>query len=88
MGCFKPIIINLPATVEMFMPNVYADMIEYASTHLNNRENVILSVHTHNDRGTCTAATELALLAGADRVEGTLLGMVSEPVIWILQLLH
>ncbi|MEC8677704.1 MAG: 2-isopropylmalate synthase [Candidatus Margulisiibacteriota bacterium] len=70
----SPIIINLPATVEMFMPNVYADMIEYASTHLNNRENVILSVHTHNDRGTCTAATELALLAGADRVEGTLFG--------------
>ena len=69
-----PIIINLPATVEMFMPNVYADMIEYASNHLNRRKEVILSVHTHNDRGTCTAATELALLAGADRVEGTLFG--------------
>ncbi|MEK9727500.1 MAG: 2-isopropylmalate synthase [Candidatus Margulisiibacteriota bacterium] len=70
----SPIIINLPATVELFMPNVYADLIEYASTHLHRRDEVILSVHTHNDRGTCTAATELALLAGADRVEGTLFG--------------
>ena len=70
----NPIIINLPATVELFMPNVYADMIEYASNHLNRRSDVILSVHTHNDRGTCTAATELALLAGAQRVEGTLFG--------------
>ena len=70
----SPIIINLPATVELFMPNVYADMIEYMSNHLNRREDVILSVHTHNDRGTGTAATELALLAGADRVEGTLFG--------------
>ena len=70
----SPIIINLPATVELFMPNVYADMIEYASHHLHRRDEVILSIHTHNDRGTCTAATELALLAGADRVEGTLFG--------------
>ena len=70
----SPIIINLPATVELFMPNVYADMIEYASTNLRRRNDIILSVHTHNDRGTCTAATELALLAGADRVEGTLFG--------------
>ena len=69
-----PMIINLPATVELFMPNVYADMIEYASQHLAKRDQVILSIHTHNDRGTCTAATELALLAGADRVEGTLFG--------------
>jgi 2-isopropylmalate synthase len=73
-GDTKPIIINLPATVELFMPNVYADMIECVSTHLINRNNVTLSVHTHNDRGTSTAATELALLAGADRVEGTLFG--------------
>ena len=56
------------------MPNVYADMIEYASRHLKHRQEITLSVHTHNDRGTCTAATELALLAGADRVEGTLFG--------------
>jgi 2-isopropylmalate synthase len=70
----KPMIINLPATVELFGPNVYADMIEYASRHLEQRDQITLSVHTHNDRGTCTAATELALLAGADRVEGTLFG--------------
>jgi 2-isopropylmalate synthase len=72
-GAF-PMIINLPATVELFMPNVYADMIEYAATHLHHRDKIMLSVHTHNDRGTCVAATELALLAGADRVEGTLFG--------------
>ena len=53
----SPMIINLPATVEMFMPNVYADMIEYASNHLNKRDEILLSVHTHNDRGTCTAPT-------------------------------
>ena len=67
-------IINLPATVELFMPNVYADMIEYAHQHLIHRDAITLSVHTHNDRGTGVAATELALLAGADRVEGTLFG--------------
>ncbi len=59
-----PMIINLPATVELFMPNVYADMIEYSATHLHHRDKIMLSVHTHNDRGTCVAATELALLAG------------------------
>nr|WP_321266694.1 2-isopropylmalate synthase [uncultured Sulfurimonas sp.] len=69
----RKVIINLPATVEMSTPNVYADQIEWMSTHLDNRENVIISTHTHNDRGTSVAATELALLAGADRVEGTLL---------------
>lgn len=69
-----PIIFNLPATVEMNTPNVYADQIEWMSTHFEERENVILSVHPHNDRGTGVAITELALLAGADRVEGTLLG--------------
>ena len=70
----QPVIINLPATVEMNTPNVYADQIEWMSTHLAHRDNIILSVHPHNDRGTGIACTELALLAGADRVEGTLLG--------------
>ena len=70
----NPIIFNLPATVEMNTPNVYADQIEWMSKHFEDRENVILSVHPHNDRGTGVAITELALLAGADRVEGTLLG--------------
>jgi 2-isopropylmalate synthase len=69
----RPVIINLPATVEMATPNVYADQIEWMSRHLENREHVVISTHTHNDRGTSVAATELALLAGADRVEGTLL---------------
>lgn len=67
-------IINLPATVEMTTPNVYADQIEWMNKHLDNRESIILSVHPHNDRGTGIAATELAMLAGADRVEGTLFG--------------
>ena len=70
----KPIIFNLPSTVEMNTPNVYADQIEWMHKHFRNRESVILSVHPHNDRGTGVAATELALLAGADRVEGTLFG--------------
>ena len=70
----NPIIFNLPATVEMNTPNVYADQIEWMSKHFEDRGNVILSVHPHNDRGTGVAITELALLAGADRVEGTLLG--------------
>ncbi len=69
----RKVIINLPATVEMATPNIYADQIEWMGEHLDNRENVIISTHTHNDRGTSIAATELALLAGADRVEGTLL---------------
>ncbi|MFT7859995.1 MAG: 2-isopropylmalate synthase [Sulfurimonas sp.] len=69
----RPVIINLPATVEMATPNIYADQIEWMSKHLDNREHVLISTHTHNDRGTSIAATELALLAGADRVEGTLL---------------
>ena len=67
-------ILNLPSTVEMTTPNVYADQIEWMNNHLDNRESIILSVHPHNDRGTGVAATELALLAGADRVEGTLFG--------------
>lgn len=69
----RPVIINLPATVEMATPNTYADMIEWMGRHLDNREHVIISTHTHNDRGTSVAATELALMAGANRVEGTLL---------------
>jgi 2-isopropylmalate synthase len=70
----NPIILNLPDTVEVAMPNVYADQIEWFCKNLKHRESAIISVHTHNDRGTGTAATELALLAGADRVEGTLFG--------------
>jgi len=69
-----PCVINLPATVETNSPNVFADQIEYMSTQLKHRDGVILSVHTHNDRGCAVAASELALLAGADRVEGTILG--------------
>ncbi|MCF6320780.1 MAG: 2-isopropylmalate synthase [Rhizobiaceae bacterium] len=68
------LIFNLPATVEMSTPNIYADQIEWMSRNLDNRENIILSLHPHNDRGTGIAATELALMAGADRVEGTLFG--------------
>lgn len=68
------IILNLPDTVEVAMPNVYADQIEWFCRNLSLRDRAIVSVHTHNDRGTGTAATELALLAGADRVEGTLFG--------------
>ncbi|MBQ8970262.1 MAG: 2-isopropylmalate synthase [Lachnospiraceae bacterium] len=70
----RKVIINLPATVELNTPNVYADQIEWMNKHFENRESIILSVHPHNDRGTGIAATELALLAGAERVEGTLLG--------------
>ncbi len=69
----RKVIINLPSTVEMATPNIYADQIEWMGRHLDNRENILISTHTHNDRGTSVAATELALLAGADRVEGTLL---------------
>ncbi|NLL79470.1 MAG: 2-isopropylmalate synthase [Clostridiales bacterium] len=70
----EPMIINLPSTVEMNTPNVYADQIEWMNKHFKNRESIILSVHPHNDRGTGVASAELALLAGADRVEGTLFG--------------
>ena len=70
----KKVIINLPSTVEMNTPNVYADQIEWMSTHFKDRERVILSIHPHNDRGTAVASAELAMLAGADRVEGTLFG--------------
>ncbi|PVE70479.1 2-isopropylmalate synthase [Microbacterium testaceum] len=70
----RKVILNLPATVEMATPNVYADSIEWMSRHLNHRENVILSLHPHNDRGTAVAAAELGYLAGADRIEGCLFG--------------
>lgn len=70
----NPMIINLPSTVEMNTPNVYADQIEWMIKHLDNRESIIVSVHPHNDRGTGVASAELAMLAGADRVEGTLFG--------------
>jgi 2-isopropylmalate synthase len=70
----RKMILNLPDTVEVAMPNVYADQIEWICTNIKNRESLIISLHTHNDRGTGTAATELGLLAGADRVEGTLFG--------------
>ena len=76
---FKPtperkVILNLPATVEMATPNIYADSIEWMGRHLNHRENVILSLHPHNDRGTAIAAAELGYMAGADRIEGCLFG--------------
>ena len=67
-------IINLPATVELSTPNIFADMIEWFSRHYRNRNEIILSIHNHNDRGTGVAATELGLMAGAERVEGTLFG--------------
>ena len=70
----RKVIINLPATVEMATPNVYADSIEWMSRHLNHRENVLLSLHPHNDRGTAIAAAELGYMAGADRIEGCLFG--------------
>ena len=70
----NPTIINLPATVEMSAPNIYADQIEWMGRNFSNRESVVLSLHPHNDRGCAVAATELGLMAGADRVEGTLFG--------------
>jgi 2-isopropylmalate synthase len=70
----QPVIINLPATVEMSTPNIYADRIEWMCDHIHAREHVQVSIHTHNDRGCGVAAAELGILAGADRVEGTLLG--------------
>ena len=70
----RKVIINLPATVEMSLPHVYASQIEYMSEHLIDRENVILSLHPHNDRGCGVADAELGILAGADRIEGTLFG--------------
>ncbi len=70
----KKLILNLPATIEAATPNIYADQIEYFGRHINKRDSVLISLHTHNDRGTGVAATELGLMAGADRVEGCLFG--------------
>ena len=70
----RPVILNLPATVEMSTANVYADQIEWFCDRINSRDSVLISLHTHNDRGCAVAATELAVMAGADRVEGTLVG--------------
>lgn len=70
----KPLILNLPATVEIYTPNVYADTIEYFISKITKRDSVVISTHNHNDRGTAVAATELSLLAGVERVEGTLFG--------------
>jgi len=70
----RPLILNLPATVEMYTPNLYADAIEWFSRHVDRRDSVVISLHPHNDRGTGVAAAELGVLAGADRVEGTLFG--------------
>ncbi|GGE60734.1 2-isopropylmalate synthase [Streptosporangium jomthongense] len=70
----QPVIINLPATVEMATPNVFADQIEWVGDNIRRREHISISVHTHNDRGCGVAAAELAVMAGADRVEGTLMG--------------
>src|SRR5204863_4610136 len=70
----EPMIINLPTTVEHFPPNVYADRIEWFTRHFTRRESAIVSVHPHNDRGTAVATAELGLMAGAQRVEGTLFG--------------
>jgi 2-isopropylmalate synthase len=69
-----PIVLNLPATVEMYTPNIYADVIEYFHRNIPHRDQVVLSLHPHNDRGTAVAAAELGVMAGADRVEGTLFG--------------
>ncbi|HUY16741.1 MAG TPA: 2-isopropylmalate synthase [Acidimicrobiales bacterium] len=70
----RPLILNLPATVEMYTPNLYADAIEWFARHVDRRDSVVISLHPHNDRGTGVAAAELGILAGADRVEGTLFG--------------
>jgi 2-isopropylmalate synthase len=70
----RPLILNLPATVEMYTPNLYADSIEWFLRHVHRRDSIVLSLHPHNDRGTGVAAAELGVLAGADRVEGTLFG--------------
>jgi len=70
----RPLVINLPSTVENYTPNVFADVIEWFARHLHDRSSIVLSVHPHNDRGTAVAAAEMALLAGADRLEGTLFG--------------
>lgn len=79
----KKIIFNLPATIESTTPNIYADQIEYFCSKINNRQNCIVSVHPHNDRGTAVAAAELAVMAGADRVEGCILAVENARVMSI-----
>ena len=78
----RPVILNLPATVEMATPNVYADQIEWFHRNIRNRETIVLSLHPHNDRGTAVAAAELGVMAGADRVEGTLFGNGERTATW------
>ncbi len=78
----EKVILNLPATVELFTPNVHADQIEWFCRNISRRDQILISLHTHNDRGTGMAATELALMAGADRVEGTLFGTGNAPGTW------
>lgn len=77
-------IINLPSTVELSMPHVYASQVEYMSKNLKYRDNVVLSLHPHNDRGCGVSDAEMGILAGADRIEGTLFGTAREPETWIL----
>src|SRR3546814_19044106 len=72
----RPIILNLPVTVEAATPNMYADQIEWFCRHIRDRDKVVISLHPHNDRGTGVAAAELGLMAGADRVEGCLFGKI------------
>ena len=73
-GADEQVILNLPATVEMYTPNIYGDVIEYFHRNVPHRDQVVLSLHPHNDRGTAVAAAEFGVMAGADRVEGTLFG--------------
>ena len=80
----RKVILNLPNTVELSTPNTYADQVEYVCRHLKHRDCAIVSLHPHNDRGTATAATELGLMAGAERVEGTLFATGSAPATRIL----
>ena len=70
----RPLILNLPATVEMYTANVYGDVIEWFHRHIKDRDSIVLSLHPHNDRGCAVAAAEFGLMAGADRIEGTLFG--------------
>ena len=79
----KKTILNLPATVEMATPNIYADQIESLAGNIRDRDCITLSLHPHNDRGTAVAAAELGIMAGADRVEGTLLATASAPAMSI-----
>ena len=79
----KKVIINIPTTVENAMPHVFAGQVEYVDKNLKYRDGVVLSLHPHNDRGCGVATAEMGILAGADRIEGTLLEMENVPVTWI-----